>query len=540
MFNNRRKYVRTQTWDTVSQPDFFPERDDPELRIPELDQKEDLGLCFSGGGTRSASATLGQLRGLRSVGLLDRARYICAVSGGSWAATPFIYLPERFDDDAFLGPRMEPGQITDADLEYLPDGSLARAISKTVIADDFFESVIKIRGDESYARAVGDLFLKPFGLDDSKNFFTWNAKSLSAVLENNRKETDDARYLKSKDFYLAREGRPFLIVGATLLYGEKDALRVVPMEITPLYIGVRQHLQGEGNKGADIGGCYLETFAYDSKYRDRDIGTMPFRVKFWSGPLDPRGHRHFFTLSDMIGTSGAAPAEKLYRWKAKKLGFPEYRHWSIHSLDKGRGEYSHGDGGHADNLGIMPMLSRGVRNIIIFVNSSTPFQLQSDEGNRYDVRLAPLFGFAGTPKPVDLPNATRSTENRVFDSNGLKDLLDGMKQCQDREETLIHMGTYDVQANPRYGVRPYSGVKIVWIYNADVPKWRNSLSLQVREDLRELKKDEYFERFPNYKTFLEDGVNLIDMKRSKVNALAHLSCWNVTENADRIKGFCGL
>jgi hypothetical protein len=537
MSNNRRKYVRTRTWDTVSKPDFFPERDDPEVGISELDKKDDLGLCFSGGGTRSASATLGQLRGLRSIGLLVRARYICAVSGGSWAATPFVYLPERFDDDGFLCSRLEPEQITDAELENTPDGSLAKAISETVIGDDFLGSVFKLRGDECYSRAVGDLFLEPFGLDDNKKFFTWNARSLRAVLKNNGREQDAECYLQPEDFYLARDGRPFLIVGATLLYGNKDAYEIAPMEITPLYLGARQHLRGKGKGGADIGGCYLESFAYDSKYNDEDIGATPFRVKFWS--MNPRGHRYFFNLSDMIGTSGAAPVRELYKRGMTDCGFPEFRHWSIHSLDKGHAEYSHGDGGHADNLGIMPMLARGVRKIIVFVNSSKAFQpVSNDEDERYDSRLAPLFGFAGMPKPGDLPTTSPSSENHVFDRNGLKELLDSLQKCQDRGETLLHMGTYEVKANLRFGIRPYSGVKIVWIYNGDVPKWRNGLPQHVREDLRE--KKDAFKRFPNYLTFGEEKGHLIDLTRAKVNALAHLSCWNITENSVKIREFFGL
>ena len=31
-----------------------------------------------------------------------------------------------------------------------------------------------------------------------------------------------------------------------------------------------------------------------------------------------------------------------------------------------------------------------------------------------------------------------------------------------------------------------------------------------------------------------------DLSRAKVNALAHLSCWNVTENAARIRQFFGI
>ncbi len=40
-------------------------------------------VCFSGGGTRSLAATVGQLRGLVALGLLDQVGYLSCVSGSS-------------------------------------------------------------------------------------------------------------------------------------------------------------------------------------------------------------------------------------------------------------------------------------------------------------------------------------------------------------------------------------------------------------------------------------------------------------------------
>ena len=281
MANRRRKYVRVRTWDTTDSG-YFPERHDPEVKIQALDEKADLGVCFSGGGTRSASATLGQLRGLRNTNILDRVRYLCAVSGGSWTATPFTYLPDSFDDDTFLGPHVDPQGMTDEDLQYAPDGSMAEAIHRSVLFDKILKNWTKLRGDESYARAIGDIFLDRFGLDETSKFFTWDERSLEAVMQNNSRSVGSSNYLQRSDFVLAKSDRPYLIVGATLLFGPDKAQTVVPMEITPLYTGCRQHLKNKGKNGADIGGCYVESFGYDSKYKEEDISESPMRVRFWS------------------------------------------------------------------------------------------------------------------------------------------------------------------------------------------------------------------------------------------------------------------
>src|SRR5690349_9818732 len=62
----------------------FPETD-------ALQGRPSLGIAFSGGGTRSATMSMGQLRGLQRLGILEKVTYISAVSGGSWASVPFVY-----------------------------------------------------------------------------------------------------------------------------------------------------------------------------------------------------------------------------------------------------------------------------------------------------------------------------------------------------------------------------------------------------------------------------------------------------------------
>ncbi|MBA3606831.1 MAG: hypothetical protein H0W46_12840, partial [Acidimicrobiia bacterium] len=50
-------------------------------------QPEGLGVCCSGGGIRAAAFSLGALERLEVAGVMDRAKWLTAVSGGSYAAT---------------------------------------------------------------------------------------------------------------------------------------------------------------------------------------------------------------------------------------------------------------------------------------------------------------------------------------------------------------------------------------------------------------------------------------------------------------------
>src|SRR5690242_4301356 len=84
--------VWTRYW-TVP-PDLWKGHQDwavPEKAALDHRKVKDLGIAFSGGGTRSAAATLGELRGLYENGWLKNVRYMTAVSGGSWTSVPFVY-----------------------------------------------------------------------------------------------------------------------------------------------------------------------------------------------------------------------------------------------------------------------------------------------------------------------------------------------------------------------------------------------------------------------------------------------------------------
>ena len=66
--------------------------------------KTDVGLAISGGGTRSYSAAIGQLRYLVSSGLIDKIRAISCVSGGTWFGTLFNFVDKGISDQQLLGP----------------------------------------------------------------------------------------------------------------------------------------------------------------------------------------------------------------------------------------------------------------------------------------------------------------------------------------------------------------------------------------------------------------------------------------------------
>ena len=59
-----------------------------------------IGICFSGGGYRAMFASIGYLRGLNQIGVLNTATYVSSLSGSSWALAPWILSNQSVDQFA--------------------------------------------------------------------------------------------------------------------------------------------------------------------------------------------------------------------------------------------------------------------------------------------------------------------------------------------------------------------------------------------------------------------------------------------------------
>ncbi len=488
------KYVKTQVWNSVDTNFNYPElaTDSPD---PVTD-KPNVGICFSGGGTRAASATHGQLRALSNLGLLDNVRYISCVSGSAWTCVPFTYLPDHWDDDHFFGTAMDPGNLTQTFLENINKRNYLYTVTHAGIIANIVKHWIKFAGDETFSRAIGDIFLDHFGLHSLKHFFAYTQNHVDRILENN----PDAH---QKDFYTVRENRPFLITcGALLRPGPTDAL----FEMTPWYSGISQLYKGFGSKKQNIGGGFIESFALDSDAPDN------------YGPGDDSAvvrlgrRRYRFTLSDMIGTTGAAPAEVLDSIGFDGLGFPEFKYWPVSCADdqplKSK-EYEFGDGGNIENLGIMPLLKRGVEKIIVFVN--TKKKLNKDNLKTVNGAVKALFETGHV--------------NQIFAENQLIDLVKELNQKRQAHQSVVSRKTYTLIDNPHYGLKAGQKVDILWIYNERFIDWEKELPKAVSDQIG----SGDLAHFPHFDTFFEN-TSPIDLKPIQATLLSQLTSAVVMDN----------
>lgn len=511
IFESRLRNIRCKVWETGAPRFAFPEVSPDNPEAEELESRPNVGIAISGGGTRSASAGLGQLRALTQLDLLAGVRYLSAVSGGGWLATPYTFLPAAVTDDTFLGQVIPPKDLTAANLGDLDHNGFADAVARSGILDDFLGQALRLAGDETFGRALGEIFLERFGLDSLARLFSLNPGTVERLVERNGGD------VRRDDFYVARPGRPFLVVGSTLLRqsNPEEAQRRLHFEITPLYVGTRVLHERAGSGGQHVGGGYVEACGYDSDAPGRapgDDGLVRVRL---GGP------RHRLTLSDVLGCTGAAPAAVLDRLRLDFLGFPELKHWPVArraGVAWKAKEYEMTDGGEIENLGVMPLLARKVQRMVVFVNTQDRLRGPSQINNS----MPPLFG--QTPD---------FTLNRVFPEEDYLPLVEALLARKAAGKSVLHRTRHRVQDNAHYGVEGGWSVEVLWVYNERVNEWEEELRPEIRERIGH----GALGNFPNYRTFLQNPPAVIDLRPDQVDLLANLSCWNVTSNEELFRGF---
>ena len=131
---SRSSLVRARVW-TEDDSGQAPEQRPGVLR----ESLPQTAVCFSGGGTRSMVATIGQLRGLAAMGMLDRVGYVSCVSGSAWAVVPCLFAADGAER---LGAVTPPRQLTLEHLGHVSPGSLLAPVTATSVAIPQYSSAV--------------------------------------------------------------------------------------------------------------------------------------------------------------------------------------------------------------------------------------------------------------------------------------------------------------------------------------------------------------------------------------------------------------
>jgi hypothetical protein len=396
--------------------------------------------------------------------------------------------------------------LTLDNLEQTEKYSLARAASDAGLFDDFLKNLFA--GDERFSQMIGNVFLKPFNIGSESRFFSLDTPAVLKILDKNPNMLETDFYTVNRNGY-----RPFLIAGGTIL---RPGFRRFHFEMTPLYLGTYSYHKTDGSDSKlPIGGGYVAPHIFDSDSPQDEDNDGLLRVRLGR-------QKHMFTLSDILGTTGSAPAEYLERI-GLEIGFPEFKYWSPKDADSRKAkEYDFGDGGILENLGIM-LLRRKVTRIIAFANSKSKLA----EGNVAS-SIEALF------KELPDQNGQKDfTSNIIFrnDNDEYTKLKEALITKARAGEPAVVTGTYKlVDHNDHYDIDGGWDAEVTFIHNSMPKDWYNALPTETRHAIDQ----GHFGNFPYLKTFMENFPRIIDLTNRQANLMGHTSAWTVDAVKDEL------
>jgi hypothetical protein len=544
---------RARFW-TIPPDDYHETGDAVFPETPLLPADRDIGLAFSGGGVRSAAETTGELRGLEQIGLLSRVRYTSAVSGGSWALIPWTFsgAPD------LLGRYRNPEDLRFEDVTTVDNGSLAGAIKGVSLFADVLKEVGLIAGESNVAddSLVSAVRTALGGADKSeRTYASLLMNNLIGRLIPNAADSDFGLNSAEDDEFhaqnptLARRrtlypqpGRPFMIVNANILNAGSDIPHpgVIPIEMTPLYVGTRQQL------GGLLGGMYVWPTAYNAATAVRAKDNRDF-IEYTHSESHGR-----LSLADLAAASGAAPLYFIaggntlppsLRDAVRAKGtsyFPSFTHLAIRNGEvvKPTVAWPHADGGARDNLGVTALLARHLKKIVVFVNVDN-----ADFANNDDIRSLFLHGAV---------SATDDKRDNVVFKGGERaysQLIADMTAARNRRAPVVACGTFNVMESRAFNIRAYDGVSICWVYPYRVETWMDALDKDVRALVEGRDSEKVygnFQGFPWFKTFFQDHtiqdyikLNVLKLQTPQVNLLSDLTAWTVVRSKPAIEAALG-
>ena len=565
-----------------------------------------LGICLSGGGSRALSCALGQLSALNEMTLpngqpiLGPAQYISSVSGGSWASVLYTFLPPTINqinvsDSDFLIEPVAPGSLTKGDASDNTPGnvsymgpycmgttpqqfSLANigVFLKTLTDSWFFAH--PSQWSWFWIAGIGEIVLKPFALYSA----TYNSNgpfvlpslmfSLSAQ-EVAQNITNLNPSLGPSDFYLARAGRPSLIVNTNLLENYQLASSPqTPVQATPVATSVL----GQSPDGTVLGGGGVESFGFTSTLIG--AGSM-------TGTALVTTNRNY-SLCDIAGCSSAFFAALLLQYinegihdiitelenyliahgwtevEADLAGaaievaveffvdtnsadvIPKYNYWSAGQVNKpSNNTLGFSDGGSFDNSGILGLLAQTNANkIIAFVNTDTVLQ-GTPPNLTLDSSIGLLFGYGGAG-PGDLMDVqVFDDSNPLYPNGAFKAVQTGLYDAScgggstlgTATAAFLQQGLVTIE-NPVANIAAGRVVDVLWVYNNPVSNWQSAITDPgIQSDLAHASQaGTPLWQFPNYNTFEQLYLGV-----EAVNMLAQLSAWNVQQLSGTIAAWLG-
>lgn len=541
----------------------------PETSYPEIQAKHNVGVTFSGGGSRSYTATIGTMSAFHQLGYVQYVKYIASSSGGSWGTSVYSYFQhDNITDDVMLGPIVMPANITDDGLHEMDPNCVRGYTNGSYIPDaDGIEYI-------DWVIAVQAIYFDPAGIYRHVPFSYDNETVQGIIARNPQLNNTDFIVLRGKNQNNNTQGevsldtvdeRPFPIIQATMV-GPLSGMPWKPnnrnyslMEWTPLSAGVAYSHDVSytpESKGPEdpvttvnmIGG-YIEPFAFNNT----GAPTVGLPPNVTQGFLEVPESGIWCDLVLASGTSSWAPGEYIASSSSsdiEKLA-GQFQYWAPaapNPLDQ-LTTMAAGDGGGNSNTDLVSLLQRNVSSIIAFVNTNTPLQNSTNWNpatdnltTQIDFTVPAWFGQIAQNLSEISIDSFDLVNSQVFEPDEWLPFVTALQTALEVGNGCVVQQTHTTVANPKFGIQAGQKVKVLWIYLARATNWEAQLSPEMQElvlpddpsnQANSIDHGPYKD-FPWYMTALDD------IAYHRANLLADLCGWVVLQNQHLFRAALGM
>lgn len=537
-----------------------------------------VAICISGGGSVSMMSTLGQLRALKQMGVLDKASCISTVSGGSWATVLFTFLPKGIADDDFLGTYVpNPGDLRmDGSNGVVNDLSAigANYMGKVVAAQDISWNEMAEKAAELYADPnfnnykiwnylIAKNILAPFGLGGvgssssiNKNWFAFNEAHRQAIIAENPSLASVDCYTYCQEVDGQNIKRPYHLCNTTMFVSPNDPNEpnlVASVQSTAIGTGIFASNVGTPGTQADTslqqaGGGLVSSYAFNSQLNS--VSGNDVEVNVEDGDL--------FSLTDITANSSAFYATMFSGLHGID---PKYNYWAVGDADASREAVltPFADGGAIEDNGLLNALAYDdIDSAVVFVNALKSLSLDGDTvASDYsnvilDTWIPTYFGYTpyqmgkkakdrglsnGYHKFSDLSAEAFDSElrylskNQIFDSTDFTDFLKTIwTNSNGYTEASVFNKQMTVLDNEWFGITGRQ-INLLLIHYGPYKPFMNQLDESVKNNkevveyiqsnadtLNKTDQNPVHSLFPNY-IILETSMPPV-----MLNLLAHFTC----------------
>lgn len=466
----------------------------PELKENIVDPNN-IAIANSGGGNRSLSSSIGYFRSLERnyPGFLERVSYLSGISGGSWFNTIVGYT--TIDPAELFGKDIPIYDINRETLNSVNFEEESYFIGDVAVNCPFLSTFSKaartVVPEKMYEYVCSELFLKKYGLQ-------YRVPVIDEFHVRLNREFNKIMCIAKP------ETRPFVITTGCVLDNDLIDNRVISpaIEYTPMYTGVRV-------KNHKYGGLLFGNQGFSCDFKKLDCyKDQVTRVKLQRCMGNTQ-------LETGIAASAAAYSADVFEMGGSFIGDIlgllnlKSNLWGYES--SGNDVVHLSDGTFHDYTGIVPLLARGCKKIISFVNCKAYGENYCKTG------LTHLFGIEPSLK---CKYSEYRLNSQVFHVSDWVNLRERLEYCTEEKILKYHRAKLEVMPNKELGINGGYETDIIFVILSPDREFIEQLNIDLNAQEFENISD-----FPNFQLLFEKEGRLIEMTKQHINIQTTYTSW---------------